>query len=611
MKLFQSPCASRDQVVDEKNDRQFKLSNEGDYKKSITEEEYEYVRREFGYDLVPPSQYVPSHSAATDFEDEIESQPSAILEEPQSEVSGSESDNEYVAEMPYHEKPVSYEKPRARAPPPEEHYRKPNPVDARRSRKAPSVVDLPLSVEEPVRRRERAREVHARDGLVIDRAPTAENYNSDNSGDDNKSMRSRYDIDERSLAEEKQDRPSSVLDSIRSDSSFDRRWRARKEDKRRSKAVMEDDYPEHDSRPSRRSASRPADVLHRDEVPDRRAQHPSRVTTPVPDIRTMAEEQRLWQERQAREYALYAEDRDDRFEQTEDRRASEDSQRRSDSRPYLEDARVYPDPRLQKKAERSKLKDKKSRGFVGRVVASVSGRGRDKSNGRAVGQGRDMPDKRMPDKRIPNNRIPNAAPRDRVPVVADFEERDGYYSVVSRDYRKPREREQLRAPRSSSAPFELQPPSLLSDVSYAYDPGSRVPTQYDDYKRENRSRKPSHDERARSLSRPPSYYGSYEEDEYERVHPPKTPRAPAPPVGRPTPTRSRSFADPAPPLRINPEYTKRQVPAPPKLYHSNRMPARSTGREQEFRRSRSKQVIPSKKNSSRGAYTVTGKEYYY
>jgi hypothetical protein len=593
MKVFQSPCASRNQVLDEKKDRQFKLSNEGDYRKSITEEEYEYVRREFGYDLVPPSQYVPSQSAATDFDDDIATQPSHVVEEPQSEVSGSESDDDYVAEMAYHENPVPYEKPRARAPLPEQHYRKPKPVDERRSRKAPPVD-------------KRVREVHAHDGLIIDRAPTAENYHSDNSGDD-KSRRSRYDIDERSVAEEMHARPKSVLDSIRSDSSFDRRWRApRTQDNRRQKAVMDDDYPEHDSRPSRRSASRPADVFHRDEVPDRRA-HPSRITTPVPDIRTIAEEQRLWQERQNREYELYAEDRDDRFKQTEDRgatedrRAPEDGRRRSGSRPYLEDARVHPDPRLEKKTERSKEKSKKSRGILERVVASVAGRGRDKPNGREVDsvvrRGRDKPD----------SRLPNSAPRDRVPVEADVDER--YYSVVRRDQRKPREREQPRAPRSSP-PFQLHPPSLLSDVSYKYDPGSRVPIQYDDYTRETRSRKPSYDERARSPSHPPSYYGSFE-DEYERVRPPKTPRSPAPPVDRHTPTRSHSFADPAPPLRINPEYTKRQVPAPPKLYHSSRLPARSPRDEQDFRRSRSKQRIPPKKNSNRGAYIVTGKEHYY
>jgi hypothetical protein len=609
MKLFQSPCASRKQVLDEKNDKMFKLSNEGDYKKSITEEEYEYVRREFGYDLVPPSQYVPTHSAATDFDDDIDTQPSQIVEEPESEVSGSESDEEYVAEIPY-EKKVPHEKPRARATPPEKHYRRPEPVDPRRSRKAPPVVDLPLPVQEPVRRKEKVREVHACDGLVIDRAPTAAGYHSENSEDD-KSRHSRYDIDERSLAEDMHARPKSVLDSIRSDSSFDRRWRTRKQDKRRSKAVVDDDYLKQDSRPSRRSASRPAEVFRRDEVPDRRA-HPSRVTTPVPEIRVVAEEQRQWEERQIREYNLYQQDRD----VFEGRRAAEDSRRRSGSRSrsHLEDARVYPDPRPYKKAERSSQKDKKSRGFMGRVVASVAGRGKDK------------PDKRIPnaaprdrapvvanvderdDYYSPHKRIPNAAPRDRVPVVADIDERDEYYSAGRRDQRKPREREQLR-PRRSSSPFQLQPESLLSDVSYTYDPGSRVPIQYDDYKRETRNRKSSYGERARSQSQPLPYYGSYE-DEYERVDPPKTPRSPAPPVGRHTPTRSHSFSDPAPPLRIFPEYTKRQVPVPQKLYHSSRLPARSTRGEQDLRRGgRPKQMIPSKKNS-RGAYIVTGREYY-
>ncbi len=64
MKLFRRPCVSEKQVLDSSKDRKFKMQSEDTYLKKIqaTAKEYEYVRQEHGYDYVPTSQYVPSHS---------------------------------------------------------------------------------------------------------------------------------------------------------------------------------------------------------------------------------------------------------------------------------------------------------------------------------------------------------------------------------------------------------------------------------------------------------------------------------------------------------------------------------------------------------------------
>lgn len=80
MRLFQKPCANPNDVLVEDGgaggggrgrnyrNKQKKNSN----KNLLTTDQYEYVRREFGYDFVPPSQYVPSQSFDDDDEDDYD-----------------------------------------------------------------------------------------------------------------------------------------------------------------------------------------------------------------------------------------------------------------------------------------------------------------------------------------------------------------------------------------------------------------------------------------------------------------------------------------------------------------------------------------------------------
>ncbi|KAL3921633.1 MAG: hypothetical protein SGARI_006633, partial [Bacillariaceae sp.] len=71
-----------------------------------TDNEYEYVRKEYGYDFVPPSRYVPSHSMSDDDDDiadeetiEVQWQGAAPVKiiQPRSELSASlpEEDVDY------------------------------------------------------------------------------------------------------------------------------------------------------------------------------------------------------------------------------------------------------------------------------------------------------------------------------------------------------------------------------------------------------------------------------------------------------------------------------------------------------------------------------------
>jgi hypothetical protein len=99
MKIFRKPCVSVSDVVSPANDKKFTLAKEKDL--GFHESQYEYVRREYGYDYVPPSQYVPSRSP--DSEDDSESDaveedyraaaPVKIMEPP-SDLSGSMDDGD-------------------------------------------------------------------------------------------------------------------------------------------------------------------------------------------------------------------------------------------------------------------------------------------------------------------------------------------------------------------------------------------------------------------------------------------------------------------------------------------------------------------------------------
>jgi hypothetical protein len=69
MRIFRKPCVSVSDVASPANDKKFTLAKRQDM--GFDETQYEYVRREYGYDYVPPSQYVPSRSP--DPEDDSES----------------------------------------------------------------------------------------------------------------------------------------------------------------------------------------------------------------------------------------------------------------------------------------------------------------------------------------------------------------------------------------------------------------------------------------------------------------------------------------------------------------------------------------------------------
>lgn len=85
MKLFRKPCVNDAQVMDAmKNDRKLRLAKEAEI---LTETQYEYVRREHGYDFMPPSRYVPSQSLSEE-EDESED-PRTHIEMPKSDLSDS------------------------------------------------------------------------------------------------------------------------------------------------------------------------------------------------------------------------------------------------------------------------------------------------------------------------------------------------------------------------------------------------------------------------------------------------------------------------------------------------------------------------------------------
>lgn len=106
MKIFRKPCMSVSDVASSGHDKKFTLAKKKDL--GFDESQYEYVRREYGYDYVPPSQYAPSRSP--DSEDEYESvavkkaysavAPVKILAPP-SDLSGSVDDGDVL--IPKHQ----------------------------------------------------------------------------------------------------------------------------------------------------------------------------------------------------------------------------------------------------------------------------------------------------------------------------------------------------------------------------------------------------------------------------------------------------------------------------------------------------------------------------
>jgi hypothetical protein len=70
MRLFQKPCANPNDVVVDDGVKRVKKGGAGG--EALMSDQYEFVRREFGYDYVPPSQYVPSQSFDDDDDDEFD-----------------------------------------------------------------------------------------------------------------------------------------------------------------------------------------------------------------------------------------------------------------------------------------------------------------------------------------------------------------------------------------------------------------------------------------------------------------------------------------------------------------------------------------------------------
>eukprot|EP00934_Nitzschia_sp_Nitz4_P002946 Nitzschia sp. Nitz4//scaffold189_size62959//4696//6825//NITZ4_006300-RA/size62959-processed-gene-0.15-mRNA-1//1//CDS//3329539872//2936//frame0 len=90
MKLFRKPCTNEDRVQDTvvKTHHKFRLDDEQKY--MAEQNQYEYVRREHGYDYMPPSQYVPSRSMSEEVDYGFRGDdPRMKIEQPESDLSES------------------------------------------------------------------------------------------------------------------------------------------------------------------------------------------------------------------------------------------------------------------------------------------------------------------------------------------------------------------------------------------------------------------------------------------------------------------------------------------------------------------------------------------
>ena len=224
MRIFSRACASDDHVFHGDPRRTPKMrafQSEAEMKRHLRKarNEYEYVQREYGYDNMPPSQYVPSRSVDS----------SIGVEERVSDISGSESDDEYVSDG-HHETTKGTFSGNART------------ADARKNpSKTRKYADLRGLGDEY---------------LVIDRVPTAFGYHSDDSAEDlieEKSKVSRYSIDPRgrNAASDTSDDDDAFGRYFSTSESFEERWRHEKAQSTKQvatsyvKDMLADDWESH------------------------------------------------------------------------------------------------------------------------------------------------------------------------------------------------------------------------------------------------------------------------------------------------------------------------------------------------------------------------------
>ena len=605
MKFLRRPCVSINQVVDEKDDKKFQLDKQQEYRQRIKEDEYEYVRREFGYDHMPPSQYVPSQTFS---EDDDNSQPTPIKHEPASDVSGSESDEEYVTDSGrHHKKQKEYSKdahrrrddrdmlPRAKEA--ERAARAKEAERAARTREAERVArlrDAEMAARELQRLRKQQRgergvreHVHPReekfDQMVINRVPTAHSFRSNDSDIllEEKSRTSRYSVDEKS-----RDSENSIIDKeadgailspwgespleerrrrlrLEQQKSNEEEWRKTNIPRARSPHNQRSEYPRNDVRRRHdpvleaRSARGDPVLQARSDTSERGRRHD------VDDWEIGAERDRSGAK--LRVNREYIERRDAPPDERQNYFDGEDDQ-------VYESRRIAPEHPAEESAKTRK------KGFLGRMMggSSFSDRGKKKSEKAGPGSYAGSRERRH---------------------IHHYDDPASSYSDTRVKYSA--KIEQVR-PRRTSSPFQTQPPSMRSDVSYEYSSqGSQPPSQYDVHRgRRPRSPWPSVPE-----TLPPIHFvESYPNEDY---YAPMSPRAPTLPVpGRRTPPPRystlpfESVRSPAPPLRINPE--RRQVPIPRTLSRTFSQQGHLSPQARPQRMRRGDRIPEIRTNRSRG-----------
>jgi hypothetical protein len=225
MKLFSRTCASRGQVLN----KSMKLQAEYEFERARRRKasEYEYVQREYAYDSAPPSQYVPTKSLESFRESIALSEDPSLMEGPDSDISGSESDDDYVLDSHDDTRRGGISSRETRK---QTHERKKGSQSLRRSESRSRAS--PPSIQRTPSSKQKAKKFADLRGLgdahlVIDRVPTAQGYQSDDSAEnliEEKSKASRYSMERR--ASQAEDRYVDFEDDA---SSEEERWQPKKD----------------------------------------------------------------------------------------------------------------------------------------------------------------------------------------------------------------------------------------------------------------------------------------------------------------------------------------------------------------------------------------------
>jgi hypothetical protein len=574
------------------------MENEDAYLKKLraTAKEYEYVTQEHGYDYVPPSQYVPSHSIDESDDDEYHTE-AVVVMIPGSDISGSLGDDMYGMRDPYRRPqaplpiplpPPAREK-RSHRGPVEMPYRrqatekaypreteKPYPREPKeKSRREPMENSFRREAPEKPYSRERKHEIFRQSetetdqndfndaNLGIKRVPTAFSYNSDDSAEnflEEKYSGSRYATGREDVVDE-YERPRARNDERRSPAKmgwgdsitgFNEHWRKKRAD------IAEEEH----SVAYKKSGTGLEDFESRLDHRNRRGDHNRETTQP----QGRSHNRERGRHPRARSNSLEREDDEDGFHGSERRRNPSKQRHYGGEGNYAS----HPESRDDYGTSRfspKRSEGKKSRGILGRIRGSVRGK-----KGRGVLVETDI-----------------------------FESRDKQH-CQNREER----------PRGKVALFERPPPSTRSDVSYEYSSGERSPYRYEDYDRPSRERLPASPQeyeppRRRSGREPQYHYESPREDD-DWDHPTTRSSSPAN-VPRTRSSSSavpfNSFRVPTPPLRFNPDHRQRPVPMAQSMAkhydraHQQQVRGGSGNRIPEVRQGRPKNMIPHKQGLQR------------